>query len=66
MNSITTSENDERPLAVGVKRAIQMSELSRTTLYALMASGALKSKPVAGRRLIDFRSLASLVSAEGP
>jgi hypothetical protein len=63
MNSITASE---QPLTVGVERAQQLTELSRTKIYELINSGRLKSKLVEGRRLIDFRSLEALVRPEAP
>ena len=64
MNPITTE--NEKPLTVGVRRARQLTGLGHTKIYELINSGFLKSKLVGGRRLVDYRSLESLVSPEAP
>lgn len=64
--------NDQRkdvprhdPIAYRVSEAIDVSGLSRTTIYELIAAGKLKSKLVGRRRLIDAASLREIAVGEG-
>jgi excisionase family DNA binding protein len=50
------------PLAHRVNTAIAISGLGRTTIYKLLREGRLKSRMVAGRRLIDAASLRELIT----
>jgi excisionase family DNA binding protein len=56
----------------GTRRAYQIKEaaaayrLSRTTLYKLIATGALRSVKICGRRLIPVDAIEDLISGGGP
>jgi len=52
------------PIAYRVEDAMLVSGLGRTTLYAAMKEGRLKSRSVGRRRLIDAASLRALISGE--
>jgi len=56
------SEIHQTKLAYSIKEACKASSLGRTTLYAHIKSGLLKSRRVGGRTLIPAESLRSLVS----
>lgn len=48
----TISQNDTAPIAHTIASAQQRSLLGRSTLYAAMRTGALKSLKIGARRLI--------------
>lgn len=50
-----------QPVTVTVGEAMRISGLGRSSIYQLIASGALQSKTVAGRRLIGYASLRALL-----
>ena len=52
------------PLAYRVEDAMRVSGLGRTKIYEALNSGALKSRLVGRRRLIDAASLRALVTGE--
>lgn len=49
------------PLTLSVTQAVAATGLSRTTLYQAIGDGRLRSRRVAGRRLIDAASLRRFV-----
>jgi excisionase family DNA binding protein len=49
------------PEAYGIRQAVQITGLSRATLYKLMADGALKRVRVGGRALIKRSDLQRLL-----
>jgi len=50
-----------RPLAYSIAQAEVVSDLSRATLYRLMAKGQLETVTVGGRRLITRQALEKLL-----
>lgn len=60
------SNKSEPPkLAYSIKEAIAASSLGRTTIYAHIASGRLRTTRVGGRTLIPAEALKALISGEG-
>jgi len=66
MNDI--AEPDRNPpqktaevLAYRIADAVAVSGLSRTTIYALMAAGKLRTVKIGGRRLVPRAALAELL-----
>ena len=53
--------HDHSKLAYSIKEACRASSLGRTTLYAHIKSGRLKTIKVGGRTLIPVESLESLL-----
>lgn len=53
--------HDHNKLAYSIKEACSASSLGRTTLYAHIKSGRLKTVKVGGRTLIPVASLESLL-----
>ena len=53
----------EDPITVSVRRATQLTGLSRTTLWRWIGEKQLKAKTVGGRCLIEYKSLRALVTA---
>ena len=53
--------HDHSKLAYSIKEACRASSLGRTTLYAHIKSGRLKTIKVGGRTLIPAESLESLL-----
>jgi excisionase family DNA binding protein len=53
---------DER-LALRINDAVQVSGLSRSTLYKLLTAGSLRAVKVGGRRLILREDLQTLLKA---
>ena len=58
------AENYYEPISYRVEDALRVSGLGRTTIYAAMKDGRLKSRAIGRRRLIDAASLRALVSGE--
>lgn len=54
-------EQTMEPLTLSVTQAVAATGLSRTTLYQAIGDGRLRSRRVAGRRLIDAASLRDFV-----
>jgi excisionase family DNA binding protein len=54
---------DDYLLAVSVERAASMSGIGRTTLYAALTTGALRSLKVGRRRLIPVDALKAWLAA---
>jgi len=48
-------------IAVSVKEAVDLTSISRSTMYALLANGTVESVKVGGRRLVKIESLRKLV-----
>jgi excisionase family DNA binding protein len=55
---------DER-LALRINDAVQVSGLSRSTLYKLLTAGSLRAVKVGGRRLILREDLQTLLKIAG-
>jgi excisionase family DNA binding protein len=53
----------QKPLSVSVKRAMEITGLRTTTIYALIGQGKLESTKVGGKRLIRYDSIEKLVAA---
>ena len=51
------SSSSNAPRAYQVKEAVATYRLSKSTIYKLMATGALRSVKVGGRRLIPVEGL---------
>ena len=49
------------PLAISVRRAMELSTLGETTIYKLIKQGKLRTTLVLGRRLIDYASFMELL-----
>ena len=49
------------PIAISVRRAMELAPIGKTKLYLLMKTGQLKSTTVLGRRMIDYRSFMELL-----
>ena len=62
MQQLTVNKYD--PIAYRVEDAMRVSGLGRTTIYAAMKDGRLKSRSIGRRRLIDAGSLRALVGGE--
>lgn len=58
--------HDHSKLAYSIKEACRASSLGRTTLYAHIKSGRLKTIKVGGRTLIPSAALLSLLSESAP
>lgn len=52
------------PIAYGIDDAVAVSGIGRTTLYALIGSGRLRSVKVGTRRLIRREDLLALLASE--
>ena len=52
------------PLAYSIKEAVRISSIGRTSLYALINDGRLKTTKVGGRTLINAQSLRELVGSD--
>ncbi len=50
------------PLAVSVAEAVRMIGLGRTTLYAVIAAGKLKTRKCGRRTLIETESLRQFIA----
>jgi excisionase family DNA binding protein len=50
-------------LALSIEQACQASDLGKTTLYQLLASGQLRSRKIGRRRLILFSDLRECLQA---
>lgn len=48
------------PLYVSMKKATEISDLSRSSLYRLANAKIIKTKKVRGRRLVEVESLRAL------
>jgi excisionase family DNA binding protein len=58
--------NDLKPkLAYSIREACEATSLSRTTVYAHIASGRLRAVRVGGRTIIPAENLFRLISGEG-
>jgi excisionase family DNA binding protein len=57
--SLSPSHPKAEPLAVSPAEAARLAGLGRTTIYAALASGALKSLKIGKRRLITVEALRS-------
>ena len=53
------------PLAVSVKNACQLLGVGRTTMWALMKDGRVKTVRIGRRRLVIYASLEALLTLEG-
>lgn len=51
------------PLAVSVAEAVRMVGLGRTTLYAMIAAGKLKTRKCGRRTLIETESVRQFIAA---
>ena len=51
-------------IAYSIREACEVSSLGRTTIYAHIASGRLKSTRIGGRTIIPADSLRALISGE--
>lgn len=59
------SQNLNPPkIAYSIREAVQVSSLSRSTLYNAISDGRLKARRVGGRRLVDAQSLHALITGE--
>ena len=56
---LSPSPSKTEPLAVSPAEAARLSGLGRTTIYAALGSGALKSLKIGKRRLIAVEALRS-------
>ena len=54
-----------RPLAVSVKTACKLVGVGRTSMWALIKSGSVKTVSIGRRRLIIYASLETLLSEAG-
>ena len=54
------------PLTLSIRRAQELSGLSRPTLNRLMWSGKLRSSKVGSRRLIEYRSFVEALGLNLP
>lgn len=50
-------------ITVSIKEAVEMSGLSRTTIYSLLSEGKIQSVTIGRRRLIKVDSLHELLEA---
>ena len=55
--SLSPSPSKTEPLAVSPPEAARLAGLGRTTIYAALGSGALKSVEIGKRRLIAVETL---------
>jgi excisionase family DNA binding protein len=58
--------HDARPLAVSVKTACKLVGVGRTTMFALIKTGRVKTISIGRRRLVVYSSMEALVSEAGP
>ncbi len=59
-----TIKPDTPKLAYSVREACQATSLGRTTVFAHIAAGRLKTHRIGGRRLIPADSLRALIAGE--
>ncbi|MGF7172220.1 excisionase family DNA binding protein [Sphingobium xanthum] len=52
------------PIAYSIREAVQVSSLSRSTLYNAISAGQLKARKVGGRTLIPRDALLRFVGEE--
>ncbi|MBP8231005.1 MAG: excisionase family DNA-binding protein [Rhizorhabdus sp.] len=57
-------QNDPPKIGYSIREACQASSLGRTTLYARIADGTLRTVRVGGRRIIPADALRALVTGE--
>jgi hypothetical protein len=53
---------EHRPLGVSLREAQRLSGLGRSSIYALISAGTLRSKKVNGRRIIVYESLEEVIA----
>lgn len=59
------SQNINPPkIAYSIREAVQVSSLSRSTIYNHIAAGRLKANRIGGRTLIPADSLHALIAGE--
>lgn len=64
MTNETNTHNDTmQPIAVSPSEAARLSGVGRTTLYAALSSGALKSIKIGTRRLITVEAIRDWLKA---
>lgn len=51
----------DKPIAVTVQAAARLTSLSKTTIYALIKEGALRTTLVRSRRLIFYEDIVALL-----
>ena len=54
-----------RPLAVSVKTACKLVGVGRTSMWALIKSGRVRTVSIGRRRLVIYASLETLLSVSG-
>lgn len=64
-HSIENSVALQKPLAVTVSIALNLTGIGRTKLYQLIDNGAVESIMIGRRRLINYASLERLVNNAG-
>lgn len=55
---------DLEPISVRIPRAVQLTGISRTSLYALISTGQLEVTKVGRSTLINYRSLRRLIDRD--
>jgi len=60
------TDNASAPLTITIRRAQELSGLSRATINRLMWSGKLRSSTVGSRRLIEYESFVRVLGLGQP
>ncbi len=63
MQTVENHQTDQ-PLTITIRRAQELSGLSRITINRAIWTGKLKSSTVGSRRLIEYRSFVELLGLE--
>jgi hypothetical protein len=53
------------PVGISIDEAIRLSNLGRTSLFAALADGSIKSTKVGRRRIVSYRSLVEFIEGDG-
>jgi excisionase family DNA binding protein len=54
---------DNIPLTISIAEAVRMAGIGRTSLYAAITSGRLKTRKYGRRRLVETQALRSFIEA---
>jgi excisionase family DNA binding protein len=58
-----TDHHNVKPISVSVKTATELTGLSRSTIWKLLATGTVESVSVGRKRLVKYESLEALLKS---
>lgn len=54
-----------QPVGISIDDAVRLSGIGRTTMFAALADGSIKSTKVGRRRIVSYRSLCEFIEGNG-